>query len=61
MSYNESQKKATAKYMQKSYDDIKIRVKKGERDKIKEYAQAHGESLNSYVLRLIYADMSDNQ
>lgn len=61
MSYNESQKKATAKYNLKSYDDLRIRVKKGERDKIKEYAQVHGESLNSYVLRLIYADMSDNQ
>lgn len=49
--------RASNKYSAKTYDRLNILVPKGERDKIKAYAAEHGESLNGYVCRLIYADM----
>lgn len=51
--------KASAKYNAKAYDDIKIRVKKGQRDKISEYAEAQGMSLNGYINKLIADDMGE--
>lgn len=57
MAYSEAQKKATAKYMKANYEDIKIRVKKGERDKYKTIAESKGLSLNQYVIGLIEADI----
>lgn len=33
--YNEAQKRATMKYMKENLDDIKIRVKKGDKDRYK--------------------------
>ena len=55
--YNESQKKATAKYNTKAYDDIKIRVPKGKREIYKAYAETQKMSLNAYVINLIEKDM----
>ena len=49
--------KAAAKYNQKTYDKLQINVKKGEREKIKAYAESKGLSLNAYVTGLIYKDM----
>ncbi len=54
--YNQSQKKATAKYNTKAYDDIKIRVAKGKRDEYKAQAEILGMSLNAYVIYLIEKD-----
>jgi len=49
--------KASNKYNTKAYDRININVKKGEREKIKAYAESKGKSLNTYVTGLIYKDM----
>ncbi|MCI8624661.1 MAG: Arc family DNA-binding protein [Provencibacterium sp.] len=38
-------------------DDIKLRVPKGQREKIKAYAEEKGFSLNSYLIHLIEQDM----
>lgn len=46
-------------YNKKAYDDIKVRVKKGEREKIKAHAEGLGKSLNSYIYDLIKSDMND--
>lgn len=51
--------KAAAKYNQKTYDKLQINVKKGEREKIKAYAESKGLSLNAYVTGLIYKDMGE--
>ena len=51
--------KAAAKYNQKTYDKLQINVKKGEREKIKAYAESKGLSLNAYVTGLIYKDMEN--
>lgn len=49
--------RASNKYNAKAYDRLNIVVPKGERERIKEYAASKGESLNSYVYKLITADM----
>lgn len=54
---SKSQQKAISKYMKKSYDTTVIRFYKGQRDKIKAYAEKNGESLNGYINRLISEDM----
>jgi len=57
MSYSKAQKEATARYMKNNLDDIKIRVPKGKRDKIKAHAESKGMSLNAYINDLIDKDM----
>ena len=49
--------KAKEKYNAKAYDRLAIRVKKGEADKIKAYAEKKGMSLNGYINKLIAEDM----
>ena len=49
--------RASNKYNAKAYDRLNIVVPKGERERIKEYAASNGEGLNSYVYKLITADM----
>ena len=56
MTVRKEKKKAVAKYMSKAYDEIKLRVKKGKREEIKEHAEARGESVNGFINRAI-----DNQ
>ena len=48
---------AKAKYNAKTYDRLSITVRKGQREKIKAYADRNGESINSYINRLISEDM----
>lgn len=45
------------KWNDKAYDRINLVVPKGKKDIIKEYAEANGESVNSYINRLITEDM----
>lgn len=47
--YSQGQKEATAKYNAKAYDEIKIRVKKGNKEVIKSAAEQEGKSLNSFI------------
>lgn len=54
---SEAKKKANRKYNEKAYDQLKIVVKKGERDIIKAYAESIGKSLNGYIKELIISDM----
>ena len=48
--YTEAQNKATQKYIKKSYDDIRIRVKKGEKERWQEEAAKRKKSLNQFVV-----------
>lgn len=46
-------------YQKENYDRIILNVKKGEKDKIKEYAKIKGyESMNQYINSLIRQDMN---
>ena len=46
MHYNEKRKAITAKYVKTHLDDIKIRVPKGQREKLKSIASEMGMSMN---------------
>ena len=61
MGYTEAQMRATAKYNKKNYDRIEIKVKKGEKEKIKQYTENKGKSLNMYIIELIEKDMKGSK
>ena len=45
-------------YAKENYDRIRVQVKKGKRESIKEYAKKNGyDSLNAYINTLIDTDM----
>lgn len=45
------------RYNAKTYDEIKVRVPKGEKDLIQAHAEAHGESTNGFINRAITETM----
>ena len=49
------------RYASKAYDRIALIVPKGEKEKIKAYAEKHGEKVNGYINRLIAEDMAKNK
>ncbi len=53
MPATKAQQKAVSKYMKKNYDVFQIRMPKGKKDKIKEFAESKGESLNGFINRII--------
>lgn len=40
-------------YAKKTYDDVRLQVKKGKKEVIKAHAQAHSESVNGFINRAI--------
>ena len=53
MAVSKAQQKAVSKYMKANYDEIKIRVPKGQKAVIKLVAAERGESVNGFISRLI--------
>ena len=51
--YTEARRRANEKYNAKAYDEIKVRVSKGNKDIIKAHAESNGESINGFVNRAI--------
>ena len=51
-----AQRKATDKYLEK-FDEMRVRVPAGDKTKIKAHAEAHSESLNSFISRAISETM----
>lgn len=49
----DARRKASAKYLKESVEDIRIRVRKGDKAKVQEHASTMGESMNSFVVRAI--------
>lgn len=48
------------KFISKQYDRINLTVPKGDKEKIKAYAESMGKSVNGYINDLIQDDMSKN-
>ena len=46
---SEAHMRASNKYNAKAYDPLRINVKKGERERLKAYADSQGMSLNNFV------------
>ena len=53
MPASKAQQRAVAKYMKENYDEIKIRIVKGEKDRIKAHAEQRSESVNGFIKRAI--------
>lgn len=48
-----AQRKAVAKYNANNYEQIQVRVPKGEKEAIKAHAESRGESVNGFICRVI--------
>lgn len=59
MAYTNASNKAVQKYSKKAYDTTVLRVKKGQLNQIKAFAEAQGMSLNGYINKLIADDMGE--
>ncbi len=46
-----------AKYLKEKVDEFKVRVPKGQKQVIQEYAKSRGKSLNAFVYELIQNEM----
>jgi len=49
----DARRRASAKYLKESVEDIRIRVPKGQKEIIKAAAAAAGESVNGYIKKAI--------
>jgi predicted HicB family RNase H-like nuclease len=49
MPVSKAQQRAVTKYMKENYDEIKVRVPKGEKAAIQVHAEAQGKSVNSFI------------
>lgn len=45
--------RAKARYKEKTYERVYLQVKKGQKDRLKEYAESVGMSVNSFVLSAV--------
>ena len=61
MPASKAQQKAVSKYMKANYDEIKIRIPKGEKEKIQYYVQERGESMNSFIYKAIKEAMGEQK
>ena len=55
--YNESSKKATLKYIKENLEEVRFRVKKGEKDRYKSHAERIGKPLRRLIMDLIEEDI----
>ena len=53
MPASKAQQKAVSKYMKANYDEIKVRVPKGQKEAIQTHAATRGESVNGFINRVI--------
>lgn len=57
----DARRKASAKYLKESVEDVRIRVPKGQKAIIKAHADSQGESMNQFVIRAINETMERDQ
>ena len=58
MPASKAQQRAVAKYMAANYDELKIRLPKGERDRVRAYAESQGQSVNALIRDLLQREMA---
>lgn len=57
MAYTKASGRAVNKYIKNNYDQIMIRVPKGDRERYKEFAEQQGKSLNALIVELLEKEM----
>lgn len=60
MAYSEAQKRATMKYRKENYARINLDLKKEKKDEYRAQAEAHGMSLNAYIISLLEKDRAQS-
>ena len=55
MAYSQAQNRATQKYIKENLEEVRFRVKKGERTLIKQLADNAGQSMTQYIIQAINA------
>lgn len=60
MAISEARKRANAKYNAKAYEQVPFRVKKGQKQVLKDIAEQQDESLNSYIKSAVQAKILDD-
>lgn len=53
MALSEARKRANEKYNAKAYEQILVRVPKGKKQKIQEYAESRNETTNGFINRVV--------
>lgn len=53
MAISKKQQISVAKYTKAHYDEIKVRVEKGQKEIIQAHAESNGESTNAFINRAI--------
>ncbi len=53
MTATPAQRRAADKHIKEKLDEFKVRVPKGDKERIRVHAEAHKESLNGFVTRAI--------
>lgn len=61
MPASKAQQRAVNKYMKENYDEIKVRVMKGQKEIIQAHAEAQGESVNGFINRAISETMAQDK
>lgn len=60
--YSEAQAKAVKKYLEKNdLVKLEIRVSRDKKEEYKQQAESKGESLNSYIIKLIEKDIAEDK
>lgn len=57
---NKEKNQKVTECRQRLYEQIQFNVRKGEREKIKAYAESKGMSMNEYIRQLIVKDMEQD-
>lgn len=60
MATTKAQQKAVHKYVKTNYDRMELTVPKGRKQEIKDFAAAHGETVNGFINRLIEEAMEQD-
>jgi len=61
MPISEARHRANEKYNAKAYEEIKLRVKKGQKEEIQAHAAARSEKVNEFINRAIRETMERDQ
>lgn len=59
MAYTEANKKATAKYIKEKRDRLELNMARGKKEEYRAQAEAHGMSLNAYIISLLEKDKEE--
>lgn len=57
--YNDVSKKATMKYIKENLEEVRFRVRKGEKERYKAHAERRGKSLTALIVDLLEHDIQN--